>query len=169
MGTPAQNPRVLISTNGISTWVVLPSPGCGLNETQCANSRGTLFNPNTSSTWSEQGIYNLDRELNLGYTGNANFALEKVGLGLDSTQGPSLDSMVLATFQDNVYYFMGLFGLSPLPTNFTNFADPQPSFLATLRTKNLIPSLSWAYTAGAKYRRFPAFSLHGSIVKRCHF
>ncbi|KAI9701830.1 MAG: hypothetical protein M1836_001174 [Candelina mexicana] len=161
VGTPEQYPRVLVSTNGISTWVVLPSTGCGLNDTACAISRGTLFNPNTSSTWSDQGVYNLDRELNLDYTGNADYGLEKVGLGLDNAAGPSLDSMVVAAFQDNVYYYMGLFGLSPLPTNFTTFNDPQPSFLTTLRKKNLIPSLSWGYTAGAQYRLKQVF---GSLV-----
>jgi hypothetical protein len=47
----------------------------------------------------------------------------------------------------------GTFGLSPRPTNFTNFDNPQPSYLTSLKSKNLIPSLSYGYTAGAPYRQ----------------
>lgn len=46
----------------------------------------------------------------------------------------------------------GLIGLNPRPTNFTNFTDPVPSFLSTLKNRSMIPSLSWAYTAGNQYR-----------------
>lgn len=45
-----------------------------------------------------------------------------------------------------------MFPLGPKPTNFTNFDYPQPSFLWSLKNESYIPSLSWGYTAGAKYR-----------------
>jgi hypothetical protein len=46
---------------------------------------------------------------------------------------------------------LGVLGLGPKPTNFTNFNYPQPSFFWSLRNQSLIPSLTWAYTAGAPY------------------
>lgn len=53
-------------------------------------------------------------------------------------------------------YYMGMFGLGDQPTNITNLTNPHPSFLTTMKSSNLIPSLSWAYTAGAPYRKFIA-------------
>lgn len=49
-------------------------------------------------------------------------------------------------------FFLGMFGLGPRPTNYTNSDNPQPSFLWSLKNQSLIPSLSWGYTAGAPYR-----------------
>ncbi|KAL8721967.1 MAG: hypothetical protein Q9181_007593 [Wetmoreana brouardii] len=43
-------------------------------------------------------------------------------------------------------------GLNPRPSNFTNFSDPVPSYLSNLKKQALVPSLSWAYTAGNQYR-----------------
>ena len=43
-------------------------------------------------------------------------------------------------------------GLNPRPSNFSNFSDPVPSYLSALKDQSMIPSLSWAYTAGNQYR-----------------
>lgn len=136
-----------MSTAAFSTWVVLPQAGCDVG---CADSRGTLFNPNQSTSWRDLGLYALDLETNLDYHTNGDYGLDKVGLGLQQTLGPTLDSQVVAGFQNNAYYYLGMLGLAPFPTNVT-FNEPRPSFLATLKTKDLIPSLSWSYTAGAQY------------------
>ena len=45
-----------------------------------------------------------------------------------------------------------MFGLGPLPTNFSGFDQPQPSYMSTLKNQSLIPSLSFGYSAGASYR-----------------
>lgn len=45
-----------------------------------------------------------------------------------------------------------MLALGPKPTNFTDFDTPQSSFMSTLRSQSLIPSLSYGYTAGAHYR-----------------
>lgn len=47
---------------------------------------------------------------------------------------------------------MGILGLGFQGTSITKFPDPYPSFLTMMKDQNLIPSLSWAYTAGASYR-----------------
>jgi hypothetical protein len=50
--------------------------------------------------------------------------------------------------------FSGIFGLNPQPVNFTSLGNfSSPSFLTTLKDEGTIPSLSWSYTAGAKYRK----------------
>lgn len=49
-------------------------------------------------------------------------------------------------------FFMGMLGLTPRPSNFTNFNNPIPSFMQSIRNQSLIPSMSWAYTAGNQYR-----------------
>jgi len=49
--------------------------------------------------------------------------------------------------------FSGIFGLNGQPVNFTVLGNhPSPSFFTTLKEQKKIPSLSWSYTAGAKYR-----------------
>ena len=58
-------------------------------------------------------------------------------------------------------FYTGMLGLGNQPGYFeaspnsgTSSGDIQyPSFLETLKASSLIPSLSWAYTAGAPYRK----------------
>lgn len=42
--------------------------------------------------------------------------------------------------------------MKPIPTNFTNFVEPQPSWMQSLENTSAIPSLSYGYTAGNQYR-----------------
>jgi len=90
VGTPAQSVRVLVSTNSPQTFVVLPQ-GCETIAVDpvppnCASARGGLFNPNTSSTWQDQGLFGINSdgvglEADIGYDVNADYGLENVGLG----------------------------------------------------------------------------------------
>ena len=126
----------------------------------CPQSRGDLFDTSQSNTWSVLGNYSLGIELNLGYNDPATYGLDTVALGLsNATGGPSLQGQVVAGVETYDYY-TGLFGLGNQPVNFTGSTDlknltdttPHPSFLTTMKSQKLIPSLSWAYTAGAIYR-----------------
>lgn len=141
-----------MSTAGQATWVVLPggcqAPGCD------ASSRGGVFNINESNTWNGTGNYSLGVELNFDYDFIGAYGLDSVALGFGSSiGGPVLDSQVVVGIETNFYY-VGMFGLGTQPTNFTDFSDPHPSFLSTLKSKNMIPNLSWSYTAGAQYREY---------------
>lgn len=123
----------------------------------CDESRGGTFNASGSTSWKTLGNYTLGLESNLGNNHTATYGLETVGLGLSNATGsPRLSSQVVASFAANEYY-VGLFGLGDQPTNFSTFDNPQPSFLASLKAQNLVPSLSWGYTAGAHYRRYSCF------------
>ena len=156
IGTPAQDVNVLVSTTGYQTWAVIPQgcPSSGL--ANCAKLRGGLFNANESTSWAQNnvtsnGTFTLGLEENLGYTGNGLFGYDTVGLGFQGSNGPSLDQQIVAGIATPEFY-MGMFGLDPRPTNFSNYNHPAPSYMSNLKDHNLIPSLSWAYTAGNQYR-----------------
>jgi hypothetical protein len=147
---------VFPSTAGQATFVVGPL-GCQAADgyqvfPNCTQTRGELFDTSKSLSWNSLGNYTLSLETNLGYNETAAYGLESIALGFsDANGGPTLQNQTVSDILTTDYY-VGLFGIGHQPTNFTTQSNPQPSFLTTLRTKNLIPSLSWAYTAGAKYR-----------------
>lgn len=156
IGSPAQNVNVMISTTGYQTWAVVPQ-GCPSSAPiDCASRRGGIYNYNQSSTWVQynattNGTFTLGLEENLGYTGNGLYGYDTVTLGWQGSNGPSLDQQIVAGIATPDFY-LGSFGLDPRPTNFTNYNDPVSSYMSNLKQQNLIPSLSWGYTAGNQYR-----------------
>jgi hypothetical protein len=162
LGTPQQNVRVLVSTAAQMTLAVFSNYGCSLNVMEtipidCANSRGLLFNNDTSSTWNTLGVYGFNGgtavlEQNLGYSTNVLYGLESVGLGY-SGNGPMIDSMLLGGIVTATPFYLGIFGLNNQPVNFSTIGNERsPAYISALYSKNLIPSLSWSYTAGASYQ-----------------
>ncbi len=159
VGTPPQTFRVLPATNGDETWVPIPL-GCtnasipnppsncgdlrGANPFQVHPSQG--FNSNASSSWQSNGIFNLIREENLGIHENGEYGFDTVTIGADP-KAPTLPHQVVAGIATSEFW-LGSFGLGPKPINFTAAV---PSFMANLATQKLIPSMSFGYTAGAKY------------------
>lgn len=152
VGTPEQNVRTFVSTASYQTWVVLPQ-GCEAagSPDLCANSRGWIFDANSSSTFDRVGIYDLWIEKNLGYTGNAVYGYDTVGLGGQGEGGPTLLNTTVGTFAVESFY-LGVFGVNPKPTNFTDFSTQSPSYMSLLKEENYIPSVSFGHTAGASYR-----------------
>ena len=166
VGTPNVNDtRVLVSTAISNQWVVL-AQAC--NDTQCADSRGDfLLNPNASSTWRDDGDWDLLFEKNLGYIGNGDYGFDTVGLGFNS--GPGTVQMTNQTVAGIVQsdFWLGYLGINPQPTNFTNLHGPTPSLFQNLQTSGQIPSLSYSYTAGAPYRALIIVQhapLHANVV-----
>ncbi|KAI4248263.1 MAG: hypothetical protein L6R42_009341 [Xanthoria sp. 1 TBL-2021] len=154
VGTPEQTVRVLPSTAGSATWLVTPG-GCDPPSSTCSEARAGIFNQNQSSTWKDLGLFTLGLEENLGRNDSGAFGLDTISLGLsNATGGPTLDSQVIAGIETERWY-TAVFGLQQQPMNLTDFSQPQQSCLSALRARNLIPSLSWAYTAGARYRMKP--------------
>ncbi|KAL8810372.1 MAG: hypothetical protein Q9200_002631 [Gallowayella weberi] len=152
VGTPPQVARVLVSTAGQATWVVSPL-GCppGVS-TSCSDVRGWLYDSDKSRTWQELGNFSLGLETNLYPSDNATYGLDSVALGsTDNNGGPNLTNQVVAAIS-GYEYVLGMFGLGQQPTNLSDFNQPIPSFLTSLYNQKLIPSLSWGYTAGAKYQ-----------------
>ena len=150
--------------------MVVPQ-GCSDETTpNCVQSRGGVFNYNQSSTWKQKGFYALGLEANLGYNVSDEgslYGLETLGLGFSSTTSAlTLDSQIVAGFITEDYH-VGMFGLGPQPTNFSVYTDNDPSFLAIMKSKNLIPSLSWSYTAGAPYREWILFRTLHNVDRLC--
>jgi hypothetical protein len=103
VGTPEQDIRVLISTASPISMVPLSAYACSTSvfatvPSDCAVSRGNLFNINASSSWLNAGTYGINQngvglEANLGYSETAQFGLEHLGIGLT---GPTLDNQTVS-------------------------------------------------------------------------
>lgn len=156
VGIPPQEFQILPATNVQETWVPLPQacaqfgPSCPYLRGVPVSSSSLGFDTGQSTTWSRDGIYDLVSEQNLGYDGNGLYGSDTVQLGNSTQNGPRLEHQVVAGIVDDGFW-LGIFGLGPKPANFSSFNDPQPSFMRTLVDQKLIPSLSYGYTAGAKY------------------
>lgn len=74
-----------------------------------------------------------------------------MGLGIQGSGGPSLPHQIVGAFSTDDFY-LGFFGVNPASTNFTQQEQGEASYMTTLKNQNLIPSLSFGYTAGNKYR-----------------
>ncbi|QIX00455.1 hypothetical protein AMS68_005972 [Peltaster fructicola] len=186
VGTPGQLLRLLPGTSVEAStifWVVR-SEGCeAVNPTlsNCANARGGIFQHNTSTTWSTQGLANGEdgaiytlvtvEESKIGLSGNGSYGYDTVSLGVGKSGLPTLNNTLIAEIWTDDF-FLGVLPLSPLPFNFTNgFNTPIPSMLGQLRNTSQVPSLSWAYTAGAYYRdsstnKFGSLTLGGYDASR---
>ncbi|MCJ1398281.1 hypothetical protein MMC11_001478 [Xylographa trunciseda] len=156
VGNPPQDVDVLVSTTGSETFVVVPG-GCQPADPQtCPSNRGNIFDSSSSTTWAFKGNYTLSLEANLGLDSSydvASYGLDDLGLGWQGGGLPTLHNQTIAgtTATD---FWVGIFGISPYPTNLSDFNphDSIPSYLQTLKTTNVVPSLSWGYTGGAQYR-----------------
>ncbi|KAF2190223.1 acid protease [Zopfia rhizophila CBS 207.26] len=162
VGSKPQNIRVLPSTASTSTWVVYDQ-GCPADApSNCKDTRGGLFNPNNSLTWVPNSIFELGIEQNLDFNVFGDFGFDSVTLGWQGSGGPTVEHSIVAGIGDTSFTWLGVLGLNPRPTNFSTFLNnPQVSLIQALRNQNNIPSMSWAYTAGAPYRLNKIF---GSLV-----
>lgn len=155
-----QNVRVDISTAATAIWTV-GAQGCPTDfGSGCANSRGGLFLPNQSLTWTPNSIYQTGLEMNLGLDSSGYVGFDKATLGWQGSGGPTDEHSIIWNLADGNWW-QGVFGLNPRPTNFTTFTDPQTSFIQTLVNNQKIPSTSWGYTAGNQYR---LDSVYGSLT-----
>ena len=130
--------------------------GCiGTDPPTCAQTRGGLVNINASSTWQDEGLYGLGLEQNLpdylDEYDTGDFGFDTLGVGSAGDTSDDVDGQVIAALATKDYE-VGLLGVTDYPTNFTGFDDPHPSYLSALKSQNKIPSLSFAYSAGAQYR-----------------
>jgi hypothetical protein len=146
-----QNVRVFPSTAGYNTWVVNPQGCPDWLGNKCSDERGVLFNKNNSLTYLPESTYDTEIEKNLGLATRGYGGYETIELGWQGSGGPSLEHMPLFDIADPLYW-IGLFGLNPLPTNFSTLNNPQPSFMHSLYNQSKIPSVSYGYTAGNQYR-----------------
>ena len=162
IGTPPQTVRLLPSTTGNAVWPVL-SEGCTQQDpSNCSEARGEIYHPESSTSYSDIGLFELGllEESALGYSGNGSFGYDDIIMGMSSASSPTVTHQVVEGFATKDFY-LGTIGLSPHPINISSFSNSTNSLLSSLKEQNSIPSLSWAYTAGASYAQPPAF---GSLI-----
>lgn len=155
VGNPPQPLRVLASTTVPETWVVFKQ-GCTSNDSsKCPDARG-LYNQNISTTWDDQGLFELGVENNLNYFDydNGDYGFDTLALGYNGSGGLSLDQQVIAGIATKDFY-LGSLGLAPWRVNFS-LTESSPSYLSNLKNQSKIPSLSFGYSAGAPYRKVQA-------------
>lgn len=148
-----------MSTEVSSTWVIAPQACGSAYPANCTGARGGAYDSSKSSTWNVNALYSLGEETNLGnpYSDNSqigDFGYDTIAVtGQAGVANVSLDHQVIAAIDTNTYY-LGNLGLSAQNITFNpDSSDTSPSFLGSLRNENLIPSLSFGYTAGASYRK----------------
>ncbi|KAF2011413.1 acid protease [Aaosphaeria arxii CBS 175.79] len=162
VGKQPQNIRVLPSTASSSSWVVYDQ-GCPADApSNCIDSRGGIFNPNKSLTWVPNSIFGLGVETYSDLEVFGDFGFDTMTLGWQGSGGPTVEHSIIAGIGDTSFSWLGTLGLNPRPTNFSTMPNnPQVSFVQSLKNQNSIPSVSWAYTAGASYR---LNKVYGSLV-----
>jgi hypothetical protein len=90
-------------------------------------------------------------ERNHNISVNALYGNDTVALSYAGSGAPSLEQQLIGGIASNDLY-MGIIGLNPASTNFTDYNNPIESYMSTLKSQNNIPSLSYGYTSGSQYR-----------------
>ena len=110
---------------------------------------------NQSSTWQAKPSTVISEESFLNVTSSAYFGVDRVGLGSDASAGLNLSSSLIAGVSTETFY-LGILGLKPQSitdiSTSTAYASPA-TLMEQLKNQNLIPSLSYGYTAGAIYSK----------------
>ncbi|KAK7518975.1 aspartic peptidase domain-containing protein [Phyllosticta citriasiana] len=170
VGTPAQSLRLLPATGQSGTWPIVQD-GCSstltnLSFSACQDERGgKIFMANESSTWNLTGTYYLttlyvEPMLGVGVNARARFGTDKLRLSWPQNGLATLNKSVVGGIADTDFW-IGTFGLSSYDQFFETFNDDAKSTLTELYEQAIIPSKSWAYTAGA-YNHEP--STYGSLT-----
>ncbi|KAK2628788.1 hypothetical protein QTJ16_001891 [Diplocarpon rosae] len=168
-GCTSSDPTDCGALRGVLAFQNQPSSGFQVNKVCLTFGRANRsINGSQSSTWIPENLYELGVGSNLNYTGNGEYGFDTVGLQLPQSGGTTLKRQIVAgnagitcvgwieTDQSSGIatkdFILGEFGIGPKPTNFTSFQDPQPSYMWSLKNQSMIPSISWGYSAGARYQ-----------------
>ncbi|TID23017.1 acid protease [Venturia nashicola] len=149
LGSNTQSLRLLPATGQGAVWAVVPEGCTDKDPASCKDTRGSLYLRNTTTSWSQVGLYELSliEEQKLNYSGNGIYGTDKVGLAWPGDNLPSISNQIIAGVATKDFY-MGGFPLNPWPVNFTDLNQRYPSLLTNLKNQSSIPSLTWGYTAG---------------------
>lgn len=128
----------------------------------CTEARGGVYDGTKSSSWNRKDLYGVGDESNLGYKGDGTYGYDMIEIQAKGAN-VSINHQVIAAIEAKNFY-VGNLGLSPYPINFTSSEDSSPSLLASLKNQNLIPSLSYGYTAGASYGKSLETGLEFAVV-----
>lgn len=154
IGTPNRQTVRLLPAIAANYLAIIDPQGCdegshsSLNNSECIDARGGVFNADQSSKWHYIEVYYLGLFRDSGYQNvAAEIGIDLVSFGIDA---PDQVITVLAGQK----FWLGMFGVSFLPINFSSVKNGPLSFLETLRRNDYITSRTWSYTAGARYREY---------------
>ena len=149
VGTPPQPLRVLPSIFDSESFVILRNS----TQSSCPFSSPPnclqLFDASASSTWHATSSHQV-RSINGGFA-EAECGFDAAGIGLPGTADITPQSQAIIGYGVDVNT-VGFLGLHPYTRPVSTF-DPNVTMLASLKTSNNIPSLSYAYSADARYRK----------------
>jgi hypothetical protein len=160
-GKLGQNFKALVSTSRSVTLLPLQADWC--NTPSCAERRGILpynsrqaqgYQPNSTAQHHDLGLFSLELRHVREEEEEANgwYGLDSIGIGLASPESPVLVRQLVAGYV-NKQPFLSSLGLS---TNLLNIGSGGiNSYLTDLDASEAIASLSYSYTAGARYRTQP--------------
>jgi hypothetical protein len=127
----------------------------------CGDSRGGIFNHNSSGdSYIPDSIYDLGANAafkTYGFTkvpAQIGYDTFKFGWRQRDQNITKVEHTLLAEITAYSYTWLGMLGIDPRPTNLTasgQFLGSQETVLNKLKGASIIPSLSWAYTAGSCY------------------
>lgn len=147
LGTPQQWVDVLVNTVGSETWAVGPG-GCVDNNSICTAARGGIYNLSESTTYVNEGPFNLGVDQRLGGNGYAQYGFDTLTFG---TTGITLNSTIIGSVNSSEY-LVGMFGLGVVPGTFNNVTSVA-AISQLVEKAGVIPSNSYGYTAGATYQQ----------------
>ncbi|KAL8781757.1 MAG: hypothetical protein Q9213_005866 [Squamulea squamosa] len=139
------------------SWIVLDVACTEQDPNNCSDSRGGTFNFSDSSSWANKSFYALGAEANLGYTADDNrgfYAWENVDLITPNDANITVNHSVVAGISTKNFY-LGVIGLASRPVVWEDHSDSSDSLITILKKQNLIPHLSYGYTAGSSYKSAP--------------
>lgn len=98
LGSNTQQVRLLPATGQGAVWAVVPEGCTDQDPATCKDTRGGLYLRNTTSSWSQVGLYQLSliEEQLLNYSGNGIYGTDKVGLAWPGDNLPSVSNQIIA-------------------------------------------------------------------------
>lgn len=159
-GRLGQNFKALVSTSRSVTLLPLQANWCV--PMSCPQLRGILpydgrqsqgYQRNLSHQAQDLGLFSLENQPSSGEpSANGQYSLDSIGTGLASPESPVLVHQLIAGHVAKVPFLTSV-GLS------TDLLDLGSGgirpYLTNLNSSRAIPSLSYSYTAGARYRMIP--------------
>ena len=167
VGSPPQTLEVLPASSLSFTLVVLPE-GCPQNSpTDCNTLRGGVLKTNELSSWVSLTAANGDGYVTVPLPGEQVLLPEAINseigistlnsswFGTDRTEDALQNQLIAGYAAPNP--FVGLLGLSGGPPPKITSNSTYNGTLQTLKDRLSISGLTWAYTAGAKYKTPESF------------
>ncbi|KAI9891462.1 MAG: hypothetical protein M1814_002781 [Vezdaea aestivalis] len=145
--------QVLPSTSGFETWLADYSNYTNGAGSTYASDNDKAFISNESATWIPLPCSTVPFPPQYNIKSNASYGLDSIELACNTSECPDIKYQIIGHVANLSANMLGIEHWSGnLTPTAPELSRSIPSFLALLRQKNFIPSLSWSYTAGAYYR-----------------